>query len=71
MDDKKIDILKVLISNAETNLLQAKQILEQLAGNTAVCDRIGKTASESVFPEYDENTMIEKLVELYGEILVH
>ncbi len=42
--------------------------MEELARNPETCDIMGKNASEYVYPEYDENTMIEKLARLYREV---
>ena len=43
--------------------------MERLAAHPELCSELGTSAAKSVYPEYDEETMIEKLVELYREIL--
>ncbi|MFH0880750.1 MAG: glycosyltransferase [Lentisphaerota bacterium] len=43
--------------------------LERLAADPALCRRLGDQAVSSVYPEFDEDTMLERLAGVYVEVL--
>lgn len=57
----------IIVPGEETTALA--HAMETLAESKDLCRKMGKKAAESVYPEYDENTMIEKLADLYREVL--
>ena len=66
----------VLIEHGVTGLLVPPEMpeamasaMEQLVANRETCLRLGQKAAGAVYPDYDEDTMIEKLAKLYGDVL--
>jgi glycosyltransferase involved in cell wall biosynthesis len=43
--------------------------MQRLVADSKLCETLGKNAAAAVYPEYDEDTMIRKLAELYVEVL--
>jgi len=65
-----------LVVPGKTGMLVPSEDIEALAGamekaaeNRTRMAEIGKKASATVYPEYDENTMISRLAGLYRELL--
>ena len=43
--------------------------MQRLVADSKLCETLGRNAAVAVYPEYDEDTMIRKLAELYAEVL--
>lgn len=62
------NMLNGLLTTPESPKSMARA-METLITDRALCLAMGNCAAASVYPEYDENTMIEQLAKLYNDVL--